>query len=357
MSGKKHLRGALINLLVWATIANAYSIVSAEPAAVRSRTTDSKTPLLTGGINQLLVLCQSSGLTLSATKLPAKVLRVKLGSTAAFSGIRKGDLILQADVDKNVLTVTIQRGGSKFLATMATDTSSLLAMNPKTAPVNTMLSNSINRRGLSKDISEQQAEQVLSVYSFIIVADRSGSMSGPVEDRNAISKIAWMKSHISEFAEFLLTKTTGRTTLISFNSNYNIQKVAPRSLAHAMENLQASGGTNLAAPLDEAMKIAFSDAKPTIILVMSDGMHNLGPSLEDTIIAATRTIPPGQVVISFLQIGTDSGGLQVIDGLDEHLVQGGAKYDMVDARYFDELNTYGLKRILADAVVKSKSPR
>lgn len=84
-------------------------------------------------------------------------------------------------------------------------------------------------------------------------------------------------------------------------------------------------------------------------------MSNVGPSLEDTIIQATRIVPAGQVVASFLQIG-QGGGEAVIRNLDTNLVKNGARYDMVEAKYFNELEQYGLKRVLADAVLRARQP-
>lgn len=86
-------------------------------------------------------------------------------------------------------------------------------------------------------------------------------------------------------------------------------------------------------------------------------MTNIGRSLEQTIINATDIVPAGQVVASFIQIGTDRAGLNAIKNLDDGLIARGAKYDMVDAKYFGDLTKFGMKRVLADAILQAKAPR
>lgn len=337
-----------------------------EPSlAVETKSKPSRT-VLTGGINQLVMLTKAAGVMLSADSIPAEVSGVRLGSTAAFSGVRQGDQVLDAKVDHNVLSLTLKRGEKTFLARMAVDSKALKSMTPKVEriiPKLITLALPVNagQKGLAADITETEAEKILSDYNFIVLVDHSGSMKEQVNrvpgSQTGVSKLDWVKSNITTFANFLAGHSKSSVTLIPFNGSFQVISLnSALSVSSEVKRLDAEGGTNLGDPLDEAVHIALSSRKNQMIVVLSDGMSNLGPSLEETIIQATRVVPAGEVVASFLQIGA-GGGEAIIRNLDDNLVNKGASYDMVDAKYFSELEQYGLKRVLADAVLRAKQPR
>jgi Mg-chelatase subunit ChlD len=322
--------------------------------------------VLTGGINQLVMLTKAAGVMLSAQALPAEVSNVRLGSTAAFSGVRQGDQVLDAKVEQNVLSLTLKRGEKTFLARMAIDAKSLKSMTPRVAPIIPKLSPvalpaNAGQKGLTADITESEAEKILSDYNFIVLVDHSGSMKEQIHrvpgSQSGSTKLDWVKSNMNTFANFLAGHCKSGITLIPFNGSFQVIPLnSAWSVSSEVNRLNAEGGTNLGDPLDEAVHIALSSRKNQMIVVLSDGMSNLGPSLEETIIQATKVVPAGEVVASFLQIGA-GGGEAIIRNLDDNLVSKGAAYDMVDAKYFSEIERYGLKRVLADAVLRAKQPR
>lgn len=328
--------------------------------------------MLTGEVNQLLVLCSAAGLTLDKPSVPAEITKLRLGSTAAYSGLRAGDQILDAKVDQNILQLTLQRGDKKFQARMAVDSKALKSMVPKSEPIKLAVQSvpktiSQGSRHLATNITEAQAEQILCEYNFIILIDRSGSM-GEAEngghsqfmDPDAAvmaNKLAWVKNNITTFADFLRARTSGPVTFIPFNSSYTVEVVnSPADLRYVVNNLKAEGGTNLTSALSHAVSMALAENRKQMIVVMTDGMNNIG-NLEQTMIEATRFVPPGQVVVSFIQIGNDVSGIDAVLNLDTGLVAKGAKYDMVDAKYFTDIKQHGLKQVLADAIIRATAPR
>lgn len=318
-------------------------------------------------------MCGASGVTLSQNDVPADVLKVRLGSTGAYSGVREGDKVLAADVDQNILTLTLQRGDKKFQARMALNSKALKAMMPKTEPVPvniktsaTNLATDAKDKGMAANITEQQAEDLLLVYDFIVLIDRSGSMSGPVDPANAApdgtalagaTKFDWVKTNIAAFADFLRMKVRGPVTVIPFNAQHEVRRLGSASeLPLVVDELKPDGGTNLTEPLNKAIGLALAKKKPQLIIVMTDGMNNIG-NLEQVLIESSKIVPPGQVVTSILQIGSDIDGADIIRDLDSGLIGKGAKYDLVDAKYFADIKNYGLKKVLADAVIRARSPR
>lgn len=346
-------------------IAGSYSPVCAAEKPAKSRT------MLTGEVNQLLVLCSAAGLTLDKPSVPAAITKLRLGSTAAYSGLRAGDQILDAKVDQNILQLTLQRGDKRFQARMAVDSKALKAMIPKSEPVKLTVQSvaknvSLSSNHLASNITEAQAEEILSEYRFIILIDRSGSMGesesgGQAEflnpDAIPSNKLGWVKSNISTFADFLRTRSSFPVTLIPFNASHTLEVVnSPVELRSTVENLRPEGGTNLTSALSRGVAIALQENRKQMVVVLTDGMNNIG-NLEQTMINATEIVPPGQVVVSFIQIGNDSSGINTVADLDTGLIAKGAKYDMVDAKYFSDVKRYGLKRVLADAIIRAMAPR
>lgn len=332
-----------------------------------------KATMLTGEVNQLLVLCTAAGLTLDKPSVPAEITKLRLGSTAAYSGARAGDRILDAKLDQNILQLTLQRGDQKFLARMAVDSKALKSMMPKSEPVpltpKTLPAANLTSKHLATNITEAQAEQILAEYNFIVLIDRSGSMAetengfplfcppDPADPNPQSTKLTWVKDNIKTFADFLRSRTKGPVKLIPFNASYTVEVVSsPADIPRIVDNLRPEGGTNLTAALAHGVALALAENRKQMVVVMTDGMNNIG-NMELTMIEATKVVPPGQVVVSFIQIGSDKGGIDAVANLDTGLISKGATYDMVDAKYFSDVKQYGLKRVLADAVVRATAPR
>lgn len=311
---------------------------------------------LVGEINQLLVLCLAAGISLSEPKLPATVTKMRLGSTGLYAGVREGDRIVSGKVDNNIMTLQVERNGQKFLTSMATDSKAFTATiaapplrGQKAKSEQVPLGGQV---GLSR-LTVDQAEQLLSQYDFTLVVDHSGSMQEPSGDTG--SKMQWVQGAISDFCEFL-DRHGARANLVTFNNEHEtFRGISSSQVMHEVSCLDAQGGTNLGDPLQEAIDLSKNKAKRQMIIVMTDGMPNLGPSSEQTIIDTANSMRQnGDVVISILEIGKDATGGRQIARLD-NLTAEGARYDIVDAKFFNELLQYGLKRCLADALLKAQS--
>lgn len=311
---------------------------------------------LFGEINELIVLCQAAGISLSEPKLPAVVTKMRLGSTGIYAGVREGDRILSGKVENNTMTLQVERGGQKFLTSMATDSKAFTAAikapplrEQKAKPGQHQLA---GQTVLSR-LTVEEAEQVLSQYEFTLIVDHSGSMMAPSGD--AGSKMQWVQSAISDFCAFL-DKHHARATLVTFNHKHKtFESISPSQLKQEVNNLDAEGATNLSAPLQETINLAKNKGRRQLIILMTDGMPNVGPSVEQTLIdTANQMRQNGDIVISILHIGKDATGNAQVARLDS-LTGAGARYDIVDVKFFGELLQEGLTRCLADALLKAQA--
>jgi hypothetical protein len=69
---------------------------------------------------------------------------------------------------------------------------------------------------------------------------------------------------------------------------------------------------------------------------------------------------PHEITITFLQIGTEREGYELLHDLDQNLMREGAKYDIVSSKPFPEVVRDGLARSLVDAIGsngKNNGPR
>ncbi|NEN93793.1 MAG: hypothetical protein F6K48_34925 [Okeania sp. SIO3H1] len=116
--------------------------------------------------------------------------------------------------------------------------------------------------------------------------------------------------------------------------------------------------------LEDALDDYFQrrDAKQTkngdIILVLVDKISDEQEALVNLIINATEKIDliPGtensyELGISFLQIGEDPPTTECLTFLDDHLVNAGAKCDIVDTKFWYEIKQKSLTDILIHALV------
>lgn len=91
--------------------------------------------------------------------------------------------------------------------------------------------------------------------------------------------------------------------------------------------------------------------KPATIIVMTDGIPDDKAALAKVIIDQTNTMEKDEEVgISFMQVGKDADARKFLETLDNDLVSKGAKFDIVDTRNDEEMNSMGVEEILAAAV-------
>lgn len=325
-------------------------------AAKAADKTASKSSSITlfGQIDELSYICSSAGVRLTSGKLPAKVDKISLGSAAAYSGLRTGDKVLSADIEENAVTLKIERQGKPYQARIATNVKGLKG-EFEARKIKWSLGDSAFDNELKK----------LRDVHVILLVDRSQTM----EDMHAgvpgdISKWMWCKEQVDNV--YLATDRVleGGFDIYLFNDRVEGRTgVTLWDLRQVFDSVRPSGERkNISQPLQSVLSDYFSrrndKTKPCIVLVITDGLQNTGPPLQDVLISASKQMTrPGEVVVTFLQVGDSIRAEELFDDLDRNLVAKGAKYHLVNFKPFAELRNRGvLYELLSSVKDISKAP-
>jgi len=327
----------------------------------------------------------SVGVSLSSARLPAKVDKIRAGTPAFHAGLRTADRVLEGSVENNMVVLALERGGKKYTAKLPVNLRALRAMTDpgKVGSLDHLqalrkntASSPGGRRKLHGFLNEAESDQILGNYDIVILIDRSGSMDEPIalspipdarlrdfrspwhSDINNLSnsgetKWEWCQSQVTNLSSSIPGKFNKPMPIIPFDNEFNLIRSANiTDIERVFREYKPRGGTDLGTPLRKALSLrALDQARPLLIAVITDGQYNIGPSVAEIITRAANGITrPGEIVISFLQVGDSDGGFENISHLDNELTYNGACFDIVDATYFIDLKTVGLKRALATAI-------
>lgn len=332
-----YLLGAAMQLLL--IVAPAAVALPAKTAGVEK----SKTACITlyGRIDELSYLCSSTGIRLAGGKLPSKVEKISLGSSAAYSGLREGDRVLQAQMDDHSVTLTIDRKGRQYQAKIATDVKGLKAQ--------------FEARKIAFSFGDSPFDKELKLLSkcnVVFVLDKSLSM----QDNHAgcpgdLSKWTWSRQQIDNF--FLATDRVldNGFDLVLFNDTFEQRRdVTLWDLKQVFGTVRPRGQhKNISQPLEEIFKDYFykrkhsPDTKPLVVVVLTDGTENVGTPLQEVLIEASQKLTkPGEALVTFMQVGDSISAEELFDDLDQNLVAKGARYHMVNYVPFTTLRNRGL---------------
>lgn len=201
--------------------------------------------------------------------------------------------------------------------------------------------------------------QLLSTRNVVILVDRSSSMKEK-DCPGHISRWRWCQ----EQAELFSGQTAGvlneRFTLGLFAHHYDIYpNVTLEQMRRLFERNKPGLGTHPEGALREIFDAYFRGdmgRKPLAIAVVSDGEPNDPDKVADVIREATWQMrSPDQISITFLQVGHDDDGSDILREFDQQLKRRGAKYDIVDRRSFYDLQRLGLLGALV-ASIKATTP-
>ncbi len=312
------------------------------PSGAESQKSSNEKPsslTLYGHVDELSYLCSSTGLKLSSGKFPATVEKISLGSAAAYSGLRNGDHVLSASYDDNQVILDIERKGRKYQAKIATNVKGL-----RQEFEHRKIKFSFGDSAFDKELKQLRDVKV------IILLDRSQSMA----DAHAgvpgdISKWMWCKEQIDN-----VYLATDRVLEGGFDIHLFSNRVETRTgvtlfdLRQVFDSARPSGehkdmGNPLRQVLNEYFSRRTEKSKPCIVLVITDGIENQGPPLQEVLIQASKQMKrQGEVVVSFLQVGDSIRAEELFDDLDRNLVAKGARYHMVNFKPFAELRNRGV---------------
>lgn len=200
----------------------------------------------------------------------------------------------------------------------------------------------------------------LGKYDYIVLIDKSGSMSDPVGGNSNLTRWQAAKELTHAVAQEAAKYDDDGITVALFSTKFTefvnidggVQKVD-----EIFANNFPNGSTNTAGVLQHYFddylkrKKATAETKPMIIICVTDGVPDDEPAVAKAIVNFTKKLDSDdEAGIQFLQIGDDSHARAFLKRLDDNLEKEGAKFDIVDTKNADELDKVSLTDILVEAV-------
>lgn len=181
---------------------------------------------------------------------------------------------------------------------------------------------------------------ILQEYDFVVVVDRSGSMSTEDAPGNK-SRWEYMQETVGAFARDLNKLDSDGIGLVTFGgSKITVDDgVTPAKVDEVFQTNRASGSTPLAEALTAALKLAGKSDKKDFIVVFTDGVPDDKAAAAKVIIdAANKQETDDALTILFVQVGNDTQAAAYLKSLDDDLTS--AKFDIVDAKTLAEVEAF-----------------
>jgi len=267
------------------------------------------------------------GYVQNSNSFPSKITFVDPRSNAFSSGLQPNDKLLSASFDTKGATLVVERKGKKYLCQIS-------AYKPKVAP-------------LTK-LPKKNSTLPLDKYEIVLLVDSSASMNTK-DCPDGKSRWQWCRAQAGNLlSEKILA---GKTTITLFSSNYSSHaRCSLNDLPRVFENNSASGETNLAPPLKDALTSLSSQlysGRPAMIAIVTDGRPTDVDKVRKLLIETANNLKdPGLLNITFIEIGTPE---KYLKEFDTDLVKQGAKADIVSLYPFSEVNSKGLVKTLAQS--------
>jgi hypothetical protein len=195
------------------------------------------------------------------------------------------------------------------------------------------------------------SNEVLAGRDYVLIVDKSGSMSTP----DCHGKTRW--SAAKESSEALARKCAefdpdGIDIYVYANTFKKYPNTTSDNVRRIFEENEPNGGTALDLVLKDAFDCYFADKKrPVTILVITDGEPNDKNAVSNLIINTSKRLEKDEeIAISFLQVGQDAVAGAYLKSLDDDLMKEGAKFDIVDTVTFDQMDNMTLTEVLINAI-------
>jgi hypothetical protein len=299
---------------------------------------------------QIGIQCRkASGQTSIATVRP--------NSLAALNGLRAGDAVLDASIDKNSIFIKINRDGNTYGARIALNGASQ-TLTPSAA-LNTI------RQTLDTSQFKLRTETTLALskYKLELIIDRSLTMRKR-DCPGGLSRWDWCAYQTEDLSKALAKLAPEGIAITRFAADFDtLENAGPQAVSSTLWRHDFQRGTCLAEPLDARINNYFARRKPgdkpLLIAVITDGCPAPRPEpmmVRQVLLNASKIIrQPGDLAIVFLQIGGDDiGGQNYLLSLSSDRRFSGAGRQFVFTKTFEELLQIGLAQGLLDAVKQTQ---
>jgi hypothetical protein len=216
-------------------------------------------------------------------------------------------------------------------------------------------------------------------YDLVVVIDKSRSMS-VADCRNLltdvtakpseifglkdpkISRWEWCREQTLKLTEATQDVLNEGFKLVVFSKDaVEYSNVGPKAIEAVFRDNKPEGPTHATATLNTQFEEYFAkrsnigaDAKPLLILMITDGCPQDPPSLCASVLnAARRMNRPDEITLTIVQIGHDQKAAHLLSRLNDPT--DGAKYRIVNTKSFDEVEKIGLTGTLLSAITPKES--
>jgi len=215
---------------------------------------------------------------------------------------------------------------------------------------------------LAKELSQ------LSNHDVVLIIDRSRSMlitdclPALIDNRagqfyRPVSRWQWCREQALQLAKKTEIALPNGLTIVLFAKTfvtYNNADIG--SIGPIFANNKPDGATDTAGALSSQIEAYFTrksnlgdHIKPLLIAIISDGCPDNPELFCHVIVKATQNMnQPGEISISFLQVGNDNRAIYLLKQLKNGLLDRNAKFNIVNIIAFPELNKIGLPQALVD---------
>jgi hypothetical protein len=186
--------------------------------------------------------------------------------------------------------------------------------------------------------------------------DNDGHLSSP------ISRWDWCHEQTLDLSRKMQAFMPGGVTLVLFSSEFVVfNNIDAKEIETIFTDYEPNGKTNTTGALKSRLDLYFEqrdsvgqDTKPLLIAVITDGCPDNPSNLRYAIVDATRKMKtPGEILITFLQIGNDPKGSKQLEELNNGgLVDRKSQFDIVNVVPFKEMRKIGLARALINEIAK-----
>ena len=210
---------------------------------------------------------------------------------------------------------------------------------------------------------------IIGNHDVVVLVDKSGSMTEkdcPAPFIGAFGFLAggrsgmlsrwdWCREQIYSLSKQAAPVLRNGLTLVFFDKDANVfPNVMSDQIPQLFANTTPGGGTNMAKAVKQQMDDYFArrgyGARPLAMVIITDGVPDSAQHLKSVICDATRKMSrPGEISISFLQVGQDRGGSSLLFDLT-NLQSEGAEYNIVDSHPFAQVAQEGLGRALVESI-------
>lgn len=190
---------------------------------------------------------------------------------------------------------------------------------------------------------------------YVLVLDKSGSMEEK-DTPSGKSRWEYAKESTMAVANRVSEYDPDGLTIITFAGSFKTyENQTPAKVGEIWKENEPMGGTVLAPVLNsvfssylERKKAGKTKANGEILIVVTDGQPSDESEVAKAIVKFGNQLENGdsEYGISFLQVGKDHAASTFLKKLDDDLTKQGAKYDIVDTKTMEELESIGLTEAL-----------